>query len=206
MTTIRRFCCDDLLRFSLVNLDHLTETVSFVKPRFPNCLRLLSSIFEWLWLTVCWWRCSSTCPSTWLTWPVGLTTSMLPRPLAIGLWVTVSLLRLVFSYICSVMLSATHKFWSALALGLQMFDCHCECGMRVRVKANVNLHYNADAWVKCERGMLCFWAGFTWCSLVLCLLLKMFASCVPFKSYNVNVICIYLWCCLLNWIQYEVGR
>lgn len=27
MTTIRRFCCDDLLRFSSVNLDHLTETV-----------------------------------------------------------------------------------------------------------------------------------------------------------------------------------
>jgi N-terminal acetyltransferase B complex catalytic subunit len=26
MTTIRRFCCDDLLRFSSVNLDHLTET------------------------------------------------------------------------------------------------------------------------------------------------------------------------------------
>ncbi|KAL4198431.1 hypothetical protein AMTRI_Chr03g140170 [Amborella trichopoda] len=26
MTTIRRFCCDDLLRFSHVNLDHLTET------------------------------------------------------------------------------------------------------------------------------------------------------------------------------------
>ena len=28
MTTIRRFCCDDLLRFASVNLDHLTETVS----------------------------------------------------------------------------------------------------------------------------------------------------------------------------------
>jgi hypothetical protein len=27
MTTIRRFCCDDLLRFASVNLDHLTETV-----------------------------------------------------------------------------------------------------------------------------------------------------------------------------------
>ncbi|ONM08077.1 silencing gene B 102 [Zea mays] len=26
MTTIRRFCCDDLLRFASVNLDHLTET------------------------------------------------------------------------------------------------------------------------------------------------------------------------------------
>ncbi|KAM5563728.1 N-terminal acetyltransferase B complex catalytic subunit NAA20 [Rosa sericea] len=26
MTTIRRFCCNDLLRFTLVNLDHLTET------------------------------------------------------------------------------------------------------------------------------------------------------------------------------------
>ncbi|KAK2973749.1 hypothetical protein RJ640_019749 [Escallonia rubra] len=26
MTTIRRFCCNDLLRFSSVNLDHLTET------------------------------------------------------------------------------------------------------------------------------------------------------------------------------------
>ncbi|KAG8062203.1 hypothetical protein GUJ93_ZPchr0003g18359 [Zizania palustris] len=26
MTTIRRFCCDDLLRFSSVNFDHLTET------------------------------------------------------------------------------------------------------------------------------------------------------------------------------------
>ena len=30
MTTIRRFCCDDLLRFSSVNLDHLTETVSII--------------------------------------------------------------------------------------------------------------------------------------------------------------------------------
>lgn len=28
MTTIRRFCCNDLLRFASVNLDHLTETVS----------------------------------------------------------------------------------------------------------------------------------------------------------------------------------
>ncbi|MBA0795677.1 hypothetical protein Gohar_006521 [Gossypium harknessii] len=27
MTTIRRFCCNDLLRFASVNLDHLTETV-----------------------------------------------------------------------------------------------------------------------------------------------------------------------------------
>ena len=27
MTTIRRFCCEDLLRFTSVNLDHLTETV-----------------------------------------------------------------------------------------------------------------------------------------------------------------------------------
>ncbi|KAJ0982297.1 hypothetical protein J5N97_010552 [Dioscorea zingiberensis] len=26
MTTIRRFCCDDLLRFAPVNFDHLTET------------------------------------------------------------------------------------------------------------------------------------------------------------------------------------
>ncbi|KAH7291654.1 hypothetical protein KP509_29G026600 [Ceratopteris richardii] len=26
MTTIRRFCCEDLLRFANVNLDHLTET------------------------------------------------------------------------------------------------------------------------------------------------------------------------------------
>ncbi|KNA10589.1 hypothetical protein SOVF_142970 [Spinacia oleracea] len=26
MTTIRKFCCNDLLRFSSVNLDHLTET------------------------------------------------------------------------------------------------------------------------------------------------------------------------------------
>ncbi|KAJ3691507.1 hypothetical protein LUZ61_020671 [Rhynchospora tenuis] len=26
MTSIRRFCCDDLLRFAHVNLDHLTET------------------------------------------------------------------------------------------------------------------------------------------------------------------------------------
>lgn len=30
MTTIRRFCCNDLLRFANVNLDHLTETVSFL--------------------------------------------------------------------------------------------------------------------------------------------------------------------------------
>uniref|UniRef100_M8C0F9 N-acetyltransferase 5-like protein n=1 Tax=Aegilops tauschii TaxID=37682 RepID=M8C0F9_AEGTA len=28
MTTIRRFCCDDLLRFASVNLDHLTETLA----------------------------------------------------------------------------------------------------------------------------------------------------------------------------------
>ena len=34
MTTIRRFCCDDLLRFASVNLDHLTETVR----RRPPCL------------------------------------------------------------------------------------------------------------------------------------------------------------------------
>ncbi|CAM8895997.1 unnamed protein product [Rhodiola kirilowii] len=26
MTTIRKFCCNDLLRFASVNLDHLTET------------------------------------------------------------------------------------------------------------------------------------------------------------------------------------
>ncbi|KOM25098.1 hypothetical protein LR48_Vigan50s001800 [Vigna angularis] len=26
MTTIRRFCCNDLLRYASVNLDHLTET------------------------------------------------------------------------------------------------------------------------------------------------------------------------------------
>ncbi|KAI5076513.1 hypothetical protein GOP47_0008578 [Adiantum capillus-veneris] len=26
MTTIRRFCCEDLLRFNALNLDHLTET------------------------------------------------------------------------------------------------------------------------------------------------------------------------------------
>lgn len=30
MTTIRRFCCNDLLRFASVNLDHLTETVTFL--------------------------------------------------------------------------------------------------------------------------------------------------------------------------------
>lgn len=29
MTTLRRFCCNDLLRFTSVNLDHLTETVFF---------------------------------------------------------------------------------------------------------------------------------------------------------------------------------
>lgn len=35
MTTIRRFCCNDLLRFASVNLDHLTETVrSFLFSRF----------------------------------------------------------------------------------------------------------------------------------------------------------------------------
>ncbi|XP_073392762.1 N-terminal acetyltransferase B complex catalytic subunit NAA20 isoform X4 [Physcomitrium patens] len=28
MTTIRRFCCDDLLKFANVNIDHLTETFS----------------------------------------------------------------------------------------------------------------------------------------------------------------------------------
>ncbi|KAH8939638.1 hypothetical protein BDL97_15G045500 [Sphagnum fallax] len=28
MTTVRRFCCDDLLRFANVNVDHLTETFS----------------------------------------------------------------------------------------------------------------------------------------------------------------------------------
>ena len=27
MTTIRQFCCDDLLKFANVNVDHLTETV-----------------------------------------------------------------------------------------------------------------------------------------------------------------------------------
>jgi hypothetical protein len=27
MTTIRRFCCEDLLKFANVNIDHLTETV-----------------------------------------------------------------------------------------------------------------------------------------------------------------------------------
>lgn len=30
MTTIRRFCCDDLLKFANVNVDHLTETVRIV--------------------------------------------------------------------------------------------------------------------------------------------------------------------------------
>ncbi|KAK9945294.1 hypothetical protein M0R45_010816 [Rubus argutus] len=34
MTTIRRFCCNDLLRFTSVNLDHLTETFNI--PWKPN--------------------------------------------------------------------------------------------------------------------------------------------------------------------------
>lgn len=34
MTTIRRFCCNDLLSFASVNLDHLTETVSFSRSHF----------------------------------------------------------------------------------------------------------------------------------------------------------------------------
>ncbi|KAH9729827.1 N-terminal acetyltransferase B complex catalytic subunit NAA20 [Citrus sinensis] len=37
MTTIRRFCCNDLLRFTSVNLDHLTETVSCSS--FDDCNR-----------------------------------------------------------------------------------------------------------------------------------------------------------------------
>ena len=35
MTTIRRFVCDDLLRFNNVNLDPLTETVRLLQPRAP---------------------------------------------------------------------------------------------------------------------------------------------------------------------------
>lgn len=46
MTTIRRFCCDDLLRFSPVNLDHLTETVSFVKPPIPQLSASLLSLIS----------------------------------------------------------------------------------------------------------------------------------------------------------------
>eukprot|EP00249_Psilotum_nudum_P003034 c16353_g1_i1 orf=575-1099(-) len=45
MTTIRRFCCADLLRFSSVNLDHLTETfnMSFYLTylaRWPDCFHV----------------------------------------------------------------------------------------------------------------------------------------------------------------------
>lgn len=36
MTTIRRFCCDDLLKFANVNIDHLTETV--ISPLLLCCL------------------------------------------------------------------------------------------------------------------------------------------------------------------------
>lgn len=42
MTTIRRFCCDDLLRFASVNLDHLTETVRHRRVSSPS----LPFIFE----------------------------------------------------------------------------------------------------------------------------------------------------------------
>ncbi|KAG6470771.1 hypothetical protein ZIOFF_071849 [Zingiber officinale] len=45
MTTIRRFCCNDLLRFASVNLDHLTETfnMSFYMTylaRWPDYFRV----------------------------------------------------------------------------------------------------------------------------------------------------------------------
>ncbi|KAF5744200.1 hypothetical protein HS088_TW08G00798 [Tripterygium wilfordii] len=56
MTTIRRFCCNDLLRFASVNLDHLTETVSLLLLLLyflqfyliNNCVNqwILSSLFE----------------------------------------------------------------------------------------------------------------------------------------------------------------
>lgn len=45
MTTVRKFCCNDLLRFSSVNLDHLTETftMSFYMTylvRWPDYFRV----------------------------------------------------------------------------------------------------------------------------------------------------------------------
>lgn len=55
MTTIRRFCCNDLLRFTSVNLDHLTETVSCSS--FDDCNRSGFSdinilLFLWMRITV----------------------------------------------------------------------------------------------------------------------------------------------------------
>lgn len=46
MTTIRRFCCNDLLRFASVNLDHLTETVS-VSSTYPFNT-ILNLMVPWL--------------------------------------------------------------------------------------------------------------------------------------------------------------
>uniref|UniRef100_A0A8I5ZWX7 N(alpha)-acetyltransferase 20, NatB catalytic subunit n=1 Tax=Rattus norvegicus TaxID=10116 RepID=A0A8I5ZWX7_RAT len=42
MTTLRAFTCDDLFRFNNINLDPLTETVSFLrtkKTKTKDCLR-----------------------------------------------------------------------------------------------------------------------------------------------------------------------
>ncbi|CAN0061776.1 unnamed protein product [Laminaria digitata] len=45
MSTTRRFCCDDLLKFNNVNLDVLTETVSV---HVGERRRLLSHLaFSW---------------------------------------------------------------------------------------------------------------------------------------------------------------
>jgi hypothetical protein len=38
MTTVRRFCCDDLLRFANVNVDHLTETVHYLLPLYVSSI------------------------------------------------------------------------------------------------------------------------------------------------------------------------
>ncbi len=38
MTTVRRFCCDDLLRFANVNVDHLTETVHYLLPVYVSSI------------------------------------------------------------------------------------------------------------------------------------------------------------------------
>ena len=119
MTTIRRFCCEDLLRFSSVNLDHLTETVrlffcsQFLSEReffhwfdafsfsFLFCMisdlafrnkKLFSGFAFFFSFLFC---CSSICLSISHTWRDGRTSSMLLKVQEGASWDTVSKFLLV---------------------------------------------------------------------------------------------------------------